>query len=149
MAELGDSDGRSMREEVDALASRAADGTVAILLWRHTDDQYQTSGTDTVVDVRVHHLDAPAVRLRHCRIDAEHSNAYTRWTALGSPQDPTAEELTAITDREGLEEFEPPQSLPTVAGALTVRVALPLPAVSLLILQPVQADPPITTVRDG
>lgn len=149
LAELTDGDGRSMREEVDVLASRSVDGRVAVLLWRHTDDQYQADAVETEVEVRLRDLGATAVRLRHYRIDAEHSNAYTRWKSFGSPQDPTAEELTAITDREGLEEREPPRRLTTDAGALTVGVTLPLPAVSLLILEPTEPDPSSTSVASG
>src|SRR5690349_9565988 len=49
--ELDETDGSSMPEEVDALASRSNDGTVAVLLWRHIDDQYQTSDDLTPVTI--------------------------------------------------------------------------------------------------
>jgi len=59
----------------------------------------------------------------------------TVWQKLGSPQDPTAEQLAAITSRQGLEEFEGERTL-TVDGDVSLEVALPLPSASLLILEP-------------
>lgn len=136
VSELDTTDGASMREEVDALASREADGTVAIAVWRHTDDQYQSDIAETSVRVRVAGLGDGERRLEHFRIDAEHSNAHTVWTSLGSPQDPTVEQLAMIKRRQGLEELEPPRQVTAVAGELSIELSLPLPGVSLLILAP-------------
>ena len=46
-SDLDDTDGSSMPEEVDSLASADEDGTIAVLVWRHTDDQYQTDEAET------------------------------------------------------------------------------------------------------
>lgn len=135
VGELEGTDGSSMREEVDALASRSEDGSVAVVIWRHIDDQWQTSEALTSATVTVRNLPAGSYRLRHLRIDADHSNAFTVWQKLGSPQDPTAEQLAAITSRQGLEEFEGERTL-TVDGDVSLEVALPLPSASLLILEP-------------
>jgi xylan 1,4-beta-xylosidase len=133
--ELDHTDGSAMPEEVDALASRSDDGAVAVLVWRHIDDQYQTSDEPTPVTVTLDNLPAGTYRLRHLRIDAEHSNSYTVWQSLGSPQDPTPDQLATITQRQGLEEYEPQRSV-TSDGTLTVEVSLPLPSASLVILEP-------------
>jgi xylan 1,4-beta-xylosidase len=128
--------GRNMPEEVDTLASRGEDGSVAVLVWRHTDDQYQTDEQSTPVDVTVTGLDAAAYTLRHFRIDADHSNSHTVWAALGSPQDPSEDQLGAIKQRQGLEELEPPRDLEPGDGSVSLQVSLPLPSVSLLVLDP-------------
>lgn len=135
VGELDHTDGSSMPEEVDALASRSEDGSVAVLVWRHIDDQYQTSEDLTPVTVTVRNLPAGSYRLRHLRIDADHSNSFTVWQQLGSPQDPTAEQLATITGRQGLEEFEAERIL-TVDGEVSLEVSLPLPSASLLVLVP-------------
>ncbi|ACQ79795.1 glycoside hydrolase family 39 [Beutenbergia cavernae DSM 12333] len=136
---LDEAAGRSMPEEVDVLASRAQDGSVAALVWRHTDDQYRTAESATPVTVDVTGLAAGAYRLTHQRIDAEHSNSHTVWQELGAPQVPTDEQLAAIRERQGLEELEPAREV-TVGddGAVSLVVDLPLPAVSLLVLEPVR-----------
>jgi xylan 1,4-beta-xylosidase len=128
--------GRSMPEEVDSLASRSSDGTVAVAVWRHTDDQYRRDEHDVPVQVSVTGLDAGRYTLRHLRIDAQHSNSHTVWTELGSPQDPSAEQLAAIRSRQGLEELEPPRELTPTDGSVSLQVTLPLPSVSLLLLEP-------------
>nr|WP_240895853.1 hypothetical protein [Kineococcus siccus] len=133
--DLDAGDGRSMREEVDVLASRADDGRVSLLVWRHTDDQHQHDDETASVDVAVTGLAPGSYRLTHHRIDARHSNAHTVWQELGSPQDPTPEQLAAMTSRQGLEELAPAQDV-AVDGTFTTRLDLPLPAVSLVVLEP-------------
>ena len=126
--------GRSMPEEVDALASKDEDGTVAILVWRHTDDQYQTDEGETAVDIAVSGLDGSRYTVRHFRIDETHSNSHTVWRSLGSPQDPTDEELDLIRSRQGLEEFGEEASITPTSGAASFHLEMSLPAVSLLTL---------------
>lgn len=129
-------EGRSMPEEVDTLAARSDDGTVTVLVWRHTDDQYRSDDGATPVEVQLRGLAAGSYTLRRRQIDATHSNAHTVWRDLGSPQDPTEEQLTAIRARQGLEEFAPPSDLEVADGAATLRLELGLPSVTLLVLTP-------------
>ncbi len=74
--------------------------------------------------------------LHHHRIDATHSNAHTVWTEQGSPQNPTAEQLAAVKARQGLEELEPARDVTVSGGTFSATVELPLPSVSLLVLEP-------------
>lgn len=136
---LDDADGRSMPEEVDVLASRHSDGRIAAAVWRHTDDQYRTDESTTPVALTVRGVDPGTYRLTHHRIDAEHSNSHTVWQELGAPQVPTPEQLARIHAREGLEELAPPTDVQVKPGSvLALTVDLPLPAVSLLMLEPLR-----------
>jgi xylan 1,4-beta-xylosidase len=81
---LDQAEGRSMPEEVDALATRSERGELAIAVWRHSDDQHQISGTDTPVRVSLRGLEPSRYRVTQVRIDAHHSNAHTIWEELGS-----------------------------------------------------------------
>jgi xylan 1,4-beta-xylosidase len=90
------------------------------------------------VTVEVAGLDAGAYTLSHLRIDADHSNSHTAWVAQGSPQLPSDEQLAAIRARQGLEELEPARTVEAAGEAVTLQVSLPLPAVSLLVLEPVR-----------
>jgi xylan 1,4-beta-xylosidase len=136
VAELDSARGRSMPEEVDALASRRADGSVAVLVWRHTDDQYQLDESDTPVTLVIAGLDGPAYAVQHLRIDATHSNAHAVWQSLGCPQDPSDEQLAALRGRQGLEQLERSYQSRPVDGSVSLEVRLPLPSVSLLVLEP-------------
>jgi xylan 1,4-beta-xylosidase len=125
-------------EEIDALASRDDDGRVAVLVWRHQDDQYGRGAEPAVVDLRIEGLpyERGDVRVRHWRIDAAHSNAHAAWQALRSPDYPGAEEVAAIQSRQGLERLEPDRREHVRDAALELRLRLPLPAVSLVELEP-------------
>ena len=136
ITQLDSANGASMPEEVDTLATKDEDGTVAVLVWRHTDDQYQTADTETRVEVHLAGLDAAVHKVQHFRIDLDHSNAHTVWQSLGSPQDPTDEQLAAIHHRQRLESLTAPQDATPADGALTLQVSLPLPSVSLLVVTP-------------
>ena len=137
---LDESLGQSMPEEVDCLATRSDDGTVSILVWRHTDDQYHRDDVDARVAVTVAGLGADGYTLSHLRIDRDHSNAHTVWDSLGRPQDPTDDQLGAIKARQGLESLAAPTPVEPVGGSVTVPVELPLPSVSMIILTPAGAE---------
>lgn len=134
--ELDRAEGRSMAEEVDVLASRADDGTVAMLVWRHTDDQYHSDDLPAQVALKVSGLGATDYTLEHLRIDADHSNSHTVWQSLGAPQLPTDDELARIRSRQGLEQLEAARPVRASDGELSLDVSLPLPSVSLLVLSP-------------
>lgn len=136
ISDLDSMGGKNMPEEVDTLASKDDNGTIAVLVWRHTDDQYQLDEAEAAVDLTVTGLDASDYTLSHYRIDSSHSNAHTVWKAMGSSQDPTDEELASIKDRQGLELLESATSVATSDGSVALEVSLPLPSVSLLVLEP-------------
>jgi hypothetical protein len=58
------------------------------------------------------------------------------WRAAGAPQDPSSSQLRAIEERQGLERIEPDRTLAVRDGTLTLRLALPLPGVSLVEIRP-------------
>ncbi|MGO3477572.1 MAG: GH39 family glycosyl hydrolase [Brachybacterium tyrofermentans] len=133
---LDQAGGGAMPEEIDVLASRDSAGRIVTALWRHTDDQYRTADAPTPVSLTVRGLEAVAYRLTHHRIDAEHSNSHTIWESLGSPQVPSDEQLAQIHAREGLEELTAAADVTASAeGTLELTVELPLPSVSLLVLE--------------
>ncbi|WP_433169741.1 GH39 family glycosyl hydrolase [Kribbella sp. CA-247076] len=125
--------GNGLPEEVDVIAGRhSTDGSVAILVWRHTDDQYAEDPGTTRVDLEVDGIDGEWT-VQHFRIDRSHSNSHTVWRDLGAPQDPTPEQLAAITARQGLERFADDSRM-VVDGRLRLTLELPLPSLSLVIL---------------
>jgi xylan 1,4-beta-xylosidase len=125
-----------MPEEVDALATSGPRG-VSVLVWRHADDQFARDTRDTEVTLQLEGLPfAGQVGVHHWRIDARHSNSHAAWRAQGSPQDPSEAQLRAIVERQSLERAESERAEAVRDGALTLRLALPLPSVSLIEIQP-------------
>ena len=102
------------------------------MAWNYHDDD--VAGPEAAVRLTVTGLPAAAkrVQLRHYRIDRDHSNAYTAWQAMGSPQNPTPEQYRRLEAAGKLEMLGPPQSLAARGGQVEVSFALPRQAVSLL-----------------
>jgi xylan 1,4-beta-xylosidase len=85
-------------------------------------------------DIKLEVVGLPAggrVELRHYRIDSTHSNAYTVWKQMGSPQSPSPEQLVRLASAGQLESIEPPRRLPG-HGPVAVEFRLPRQAVSLV-----------------
>ena len=95
-------------------------------------------GEGSLVDVVLDRLpfESDRVRVRHWRIDRDHSNSYIAWIEAGAPQDPSVGQLRAIKDRQRLQLFEPDRELEIQDGRLTLQLNLPLPGVSLLEIRP-------------
>ena len=72
------------------------------------------------------------VLLEHYRIDETHSNAYTVWKAMGSPQSPTPEQYARLKAAGQLELLTSPQWLDVSGGKVTVSTSLPRQATSLM-----------------
>jgi len=120
--------------DVDALATKAA-RQAAVMVWNYHDDDRPAPAATVQVII----ADVPAgvkrVQLEHYRIDEGHSNAYTVWKQMGSPQSPTAEQYAALRQAGQLELLTSPQWLDVNEGKVTVAMELPRQAISLLRLQ--------------
>ncbi len=75
---------------------------------------------------------AKRVEVRHYRIDREHSNAYTVWKEMGSPQDPTPQQYASLESAGHLQLLESPRWLSVEAGKVELSFALPRQGVSLV-----------------
>ena len=70
--------------------------------------------------------------LRHYRIDHDHSNAYTVWQQMGSPQQPTASQQAQLEAAGQLQLLDSPRWISSDAGTSAVSFPLPRQAVSLV-----------------
>jgi xylan 1,4-beta-xylosidase len=117
--------------DVDALATRAP-GQAAVMLWNYQDDDVPAPGS--TVSLSIHGL-APSARrvlIEHYRIDNNHSNAYTVWKQMGSPQTPSAEQFARLQAAGQLEVLDSPRWATPQNGSLKIEVQLPRQALSLL-----------------
>ena len=75
----------------------------------------------------------PAKVLMHqYRIDSEHSNSYEVWKKMGSPQNPSADQIAQLEQAGQLDLFGSPQYIQTKNGEATIKVSMPRQAVGLL-----------------
>jgi xylan 1,4-beta-xylosidase len=120
--------------DVDSLATRAQ-REAAVMVWNYHDDD--APGPAAEIQVRISGVPAGVRRvlLEHYRIDDTHSNAYTVWKSMGSPQTPTAEQYARLKAAGQLELLTSPAWLDVHDGKITIETTLPRQAVSLLRLQ--------------
>jgi len=117
--------------DVDAMATSGG-REAAVLLWNYHDMDLPAAATPASITITGFPAGVPRVQVREYRIDDTHSNAYTIWKAMGSPQNPTAEQYSELKHRDGLEALGSPVWMDVVNGHLTVTTELPREAVSLL-----------------
>ena len=117
--------------DVDALATRAA-REAAVLLWNYHDADVPAASTPATLHIRGFPATSHRVLLTQYGIDDTHSNAYTAWLAMGSPQQPGAAQYAELKRRDGLELLGSPQWLELEHGQATLSSELPRQSVSLL-----------------
>jgi xylan 1,4-beta-xylosidase len=118
-------------EDVDAFAT--SDGRqAALMVWNYHDAEKTSDAAPASVTLRGLPKDVSRVRLTHYRIDDSHSNAYTVWKAMGSPQEPSADQIAALKDKDGLQLLESPRWLVAQDGSVTVGTVMPPHSISLM-----------------
>jgi xylan 1,4-beta-xylosidase len=118
-------------EDVDALATM--DGRqAAVMLWNYHDAEKAGEAKAASVAVRGLPKGVSHVRLTHYRIDDAHSNAYTVWKAMGSPQNPTPGQFAELKAKDGLQQLEPQREMDVRDGTLTMSTTMPSHSISLL-----------------
>ena len=114
---------------MDALAVRS-DRDISVLAWNYHDDDIP--GTASRVRIAVNGVPNGRVLLRHYRIDETHSNAWTAWKKMGSPQQPSPAQYAELEAAGQLQELDSPRWIVVKGGEAVLEIALPRQGVSLL-----------------
>jgi xylan 1,4-beta-xylosidase len=118
--------------DIDAMATRA-DREIAVLVWNYHDDELAFPPTAKLsVSVSGIPQSAAHVLVEHYRIDDEHSNAYTVWKRMGSPQQPTPEQYLRLEAAGQLQLLGSPEWRQPRDGILALGLMLPSHGVSLI-----------------
>jgi xylan 1,4-beta-xylosidase len=117
--------------DIDALAT-AAPGEASVMLWNYQDEDVPAPGATIAVSLKGIPASARRVLLQHYRIDNDHSNAYTVWKDMGSPQQPTPEQYAKLQAAGQLQMLDSPQWITPANGEVKVDVQLPRQGLSLL-----------------
>ena len=117
--------------DIDALATKT-ERHVAVMVWNYHDDDLPAAGAPVKVTVASIPADVKRVLLQHYRIDEMHSNSYTVWKGMGSPQSPTAEQYARLKEAGQLELLSSPTWMDVRDGKLLIEMELPRQATSLL-----------------
>jgi xylan 1,4-beta-xylosidase len=124
---------------VNLLASKDADGRLALLVWNTTIDSTKADG-DRLLDrhmaMSLAGLDARRYSLRHRRVDLEHSNLSATCAAMEVGDWPTDEQWAGLRASDKLQDLEPEHEVEVRGRRLDLEIELQMPAISLLELTP-------------
>ena len=117
--------------DIDALAVRD-ERKISVMTWNYHDDDLP--GPDAKIQLSITGVarDVHRVLLTHYRIDQNHSNAYTRWKELGSPQNPTKEQYAQLRAAGSLELLDSPHWIAVTNETVQLDYTLPRQGVSLV-----------------
>jgi xylan 1,4-beta-xylosidase len=108
---------------------------VAAIVWHYHDDDIPGDAADVAVTFTGLSQQSGEAKLQHYRIDDEHSNSFTVWQKMGSPQDPTPEQYAELEMAGKLAQLEAPATVAIENGQATLRFQLPRQGVSLVVLE--------------
>ncbi len=133
LALLGDQrtavSGFALNDPYGAIATRRGATQVAVLLY-HYSDEYAAAGPGQVT-LQLDHLPFTAGKLAVYRIDADHADSHRAWQAMGSPAQPTDEQLATLRAAQELSASE----VADVHGdSVTRTLDLPLPGVAVVVI---------------
>ena len=119
---------------VDALATRG-ERQAAVMVWNYHDDDLAAESAKVQVTIAGIPAGVKRVLVKHYRIDDTHSNSYTVWKRMSSPQSPTAEQYGRLQRAGQLELLNATEWLNVRDGRVTIKMELPRQASSLLRLE--------------
>jgi xylan 1,4-beta-xylosidase len=117
--------------DVDGMSTRA-DHEMAVLVWNYHDDELAALPANVRLAINGIPKSAARVLAQHYRIDDEHSNAYSFWKQMGSPQQPTLEQCARLEAAGQLQLLGSPEWLRPEDGNLALEFTLPRHGVSLI-----------------
>ncbi|QYF91718.1 hypothetical protein KY495_12990 [Massilia sp. PAMC28688] len=120
---------RGARTDINALAARDQ-RSVAVMLWNYHDDDIIDAGSEVALEIGA--IPAGQVKMRHYRIDQETSNSYTAWKRMGSPANPTPDQIRALQQASELAQLGGQETIKVQNGKALIKMRLPRQAVSLL-----------------
>jgi xylan 1,4-beta-xylosidase len=117
--------------DVNAIAARK-DHEVEILVWNYHDDD--VPGSPAPLELSVGGLPSKSGRclIEHYRVDANHSNAFTAWKEMGSPQAPSSEQQAQLEAAGQLQLFNSPKWSTIDQGSVHLEFSLPRQGLSLV-----------------
>ena len=121
----------SVRGEADinALATYDEKGA-GIMVWNYHDDNIPAPASK--VTLNVDGLKEGRVQVMHYRIDDKFSNSYEAWKSMGSPQNPTDEQISALERAGQLQLYTSPFYENVAEGKLSLEFSLPRQGVSFV-----------------
>ncbi len=124
-------DGVRAQPDINVIATRK-EHEVEILIWNYHDEDLPAA--EAPVDLVIGGLPATASRglVEHFRVDSSHSNAFTAWKDMDSPQSPTDAQYQQLERAGQLQTLNSPAWIPIAKGTARLQFVLPRQGLSLV-----------------
>jgi len=117
--------------DINAIASRK-NREIAVLVWNYHDDDVPFPAASINLAITGLPADAGRGLLEHFRVDSNHSNAFTAWKELGSPQLPSPDQYEQLQRAGQLELLSSPAWIAIERGEVHLHFVLPRQGLSLV-----------------
>jgi xylan 1,4-beta-xylosidase len=124
-----DSSIRKEQTDLGVLAVKS-NKSATVMLWNYHDEDIH--GNHQSVALKVDGIPAKEVRVSHYRIDETHSNSYSVWQKMGSPQNPSELQIKELEKAGQLALLNKTYKIKTKKNLLKIDLNLPNQAVSLI-----------------
>lgn len=135
------STGVRQQPDIGAIATRK-NQEVEIMIWNYHDEDVDAPAapidlaiTGLPESIRLATMSLAPIHLalvEHFRIDAHHSNAFTAWKQMGSPQSPSPEQYAQLQSAGQLQLLTSPAWIPIEHGQAHLQFTLPRQGLSLV-----------------
>jgi len=117
--------------EIDAIAARNGN-TITIMAWNYHDLLAEAASASTRFSIDNLPKAASTVLVEHFIIDDDpNRNTYLAWQAMGSPDNPTAEQITQLQRTGQLQSADSPRWIECDSGKLEFDLELPSSSLSM------------------
>jgi xylan 1,4-beta-xylosidase len=119
--------------DVNAIATRKdKDREVEILVWNYHDDDLPFPAAPIELTITGLPTNTKRALVEHFRVDSDHSNAFTAWKEMGSPQSPNEHESERLQSAGQLQLLSSPAWVEMQQGSIKLQFTLPRQGLSLL-----------------
>jgi len=115
--------------DINALASKDKN-SVALMVWNYHDNDISVAPSD--VEIVISGLPATNILVQEYRIDKENSNSFEVWKKMGSPQNPSQEQIAELEKSGQLKLYTSPEWIKANKDKTVKKIQLPRQGVSLL-----------------
>src|SRR5680860_68493 len=124
---------RGENPDINAIAS-ITDHSLTILVWNYHDNN-DLNVPPSPISINIDNIPTDQALLNHYRIDQELSNSYSLWKNMGSPQNPSAEQLEDLENAGQLQLLSSPEWVKIKNGKTMIEMTLPRQGISFLSLK--------------
>jgi xylan 1,4-beta-xylosidase len=117
--------------DIGSIATRTADGKVALLVWHYHDDD--VAGPDAQIRLSLNGIKGKPAQAKLWRVDGDHANAFSAWKKMGSPQSPNQDQYKQL-EAASVMHAETLSVATGQRGGASIDLRLPRQGVALIVL---------------